>query len=409
MRGNMPIPDLKIPGYRILEVIGTGGMATVYLAEQQLLKRKVALKVMSPRLTVDKTFCERFISEAQIVARLSHAHIVTIHEVDVSDDTYYMAMEYVKAGTLQERIAEGVSLHDSLMILKQVAEALEYAHQEGFLHRDVKPANILFRDEQTAVLSDFGIAKALEGGSHLTQTGFALGTPDYMSPEQAMGRHLDARSDLYSLGMVFYKMCVGERAYEHKDSVSNTLARSDLPIPGLPPSCARYQAILDGLLASDPGERFPSARAAINAIAEIDREETAVDIDLSSATPDSGSRGHLMPPLRKPRSQSTATILLGAFLIVGLMVVGYTLYRGTQEPRETPRTSQPLDSESLAKVARLLEVADAHLKMGRLTEPPGSSAYDAYKSVLAIDPHNKEALAGVAEVKKLAGGEIPAQ
>jgi serine/threonine protein kinase len=110
----MPTPDLKIPGYRILEVIGSGGMATVYLAEQELLKRKVALKVMSPRLMSDPVFCERFLSEAQIVARLSHPHIVTIHEVAVSEDTHYMAMEFVKGETLHERITKGVSLHDSL-------------------------------------------------------------------------------------------------------------------------------------------------------------------------------------------------------------------------------------------------------------------------------------------------------
>jgi len=405
----MPTPDLKIPGYRILEVIGSGGMATVYLAEQELLKRKVALKVMSPRLMSDPVFCERFLSEAQIVARLSHPHIVTIHEVAVSEDTHYMAMEYVKGETLHERITKGVSLHDSLMILKQVAEALGYAHQEGFLHRDVKPANILFRDDQTAVLSDFGIAKDLEGGSHLTQVGFALGTPDYMSPEQAMGRALDGRSDLYSLGMVFYEMCTVEGARELKESLSQTVPSFDRVVPRLPPSCACYQPILDGLMAGNPEARFSSAQTAVDAIAEIDRAATAVDGGISSAIAYSQSQPAHAPAAKStPRAKRTG-IVLGAFLVVGLTVLSYMLYRETEVPVETLRVSEPLDDESVKRIDRLLKVADAHLKMGRLTEPRGSNAYEAYKSVLAIDARNEQALAGLAQVEKLAGADYPQQ
>jgi serine/threonine-protein kinase PpkA len=201
--------DITIPGFDIEGEIGEGAMATVYLAVQRSLQRKVALKIMAAGLAADPSFCERFLREGRTLARLSHPHTVTIHDIGNVDALYYMAMEYLPNGTLKERIAAGLSAELGLVYIRQIASALGYAHAQGLVHRDVKPANILFRANGVAVLSDFGIAKSLDDRTQFTQAGFAVGTPSYMSPEQARGQDIDGRADLYALGVVFYEILVG--------------------------------------------------------------------------------------------------------------------------------------------------------------------------------------------------------
>ena len=166
--------DLNIPGFDIEGVIGEGAMATVYLALQRSLERKVALKIMAPALAADASFCERFLREGKTLARLAHPHIVTVHDIGNVGEHYYMAMEYLPNGTLRERIAAGLSPEQGLQYIRQIASALGYAHSQGLIHRDVKPANILFRADGTAVLSDFGIAKSLDDSTQFTQVGFAV-------------------------------------------------------------------------------------------------------------------------------------------------------------------------------------------------------------------------------------------
>ncbi|AZD80212.1 serine/threonine-protein kinase [Pseudomonas chlororaphis] len=257
---------MDIPGYAIERELGEGAMATVYLATQRSLERKVALKVMAAALAADRSFCERFLREGKTLARLSHPHTVTIYDIGNVGHFYYMAMEYLPNGTLKERIAEGLSPQQGLVYLRQIALALGYAHAQGLVHRDVKPANILFRANGSAVLSDFGIAKSLEDHTQFTQAGFAVGTPSYMSPEQARGQQIDGRTDLYALGVVLYEILTGKLPYIGSDSLSTALAHLTEPLPELPIAHGRYQGILRKLLAKDLAERFADADALIAAL-----------------------------------------------------------------------------------------------------------------------------------------------
>ena len=261
--------NIVIPGYDIEGEIGEGAMASVYLATQRSLERKVALKVMAAALAADPSFCERFLREGKTLARLSHPHTVTIHDIGNVGELYYMAMEYLPNGTLKERIAAGLTPERGVTLIRQIASALGYAHAQSLVHRDVKPANILFRADGTAVLSDFGIAKSLDDRTQFTQAGFAVGTPSYMSPEQARGQEIDGRADLYALGVVLYEMLVGKLPYSGTDALSTALAHLTEPLPELPLHHGRYQDVLRKLLAKDPAERFADAAALLRALDQL--------------------------------------------------------------------------------------------------------------------------------------------
>ncbi|MCP1509617.1 serine/threonine-protein kinase PpkA [Pseudomonas marginalis] len=289
--------NIVIPGYDIEGEIGEGAMASVYLATQRSLERKVALKVMAAALAADPSFCERFLREGKTLARLSHPHTVTIHDIGNVGELYYMAMEYLPNGTLKERIAAGLTPEQGLTLIRQIASALGYAHARGLVHRDVKPANILFRADGTAVLSDFGIAKSLDDRTQFTQAGFAVGTPSYMSPEQARGQEIDGRADLYALGVVLYEILVGKLPYNGTDALSTALAHLTEPLPELPLHHGRYQEVLRKLLAKDPNERFPDAAALLLALDQLPTESPdatlvrplpiPLSFDLAGITPQS--------------------------------------------------------------------------------------------------------------------------
>lgn len=290
-------PNMQIPGFDIDSEIGQGAMASVYLATQRSLQRKVALKVMAASLAADPTFCERFLREGRTLARLAHPHIATIHDIGNVGELYYMAMEYLPSGTLKERIAAGLAPEQGLLYVRQIAQALGYAHGQGLVHRDVKPANILFRADGTAVLSDFGIAKSLDDRTQFTQAGFAVGTPSYMSPEQARGMDIDGRADLYALGVVLYEILVGELPYRGTDALSTALAHLTEPLPELPIEHGRYQDILRGLLAKDPDQRFADADALLAALDRLpaDDQESTVIRPLPVAMPGKSDIGGLTP------------------------------------------------------------------------------------------------------------------
>jgi serine/threonine protein kinase len=185
--------------YEIAELVGEGGMATVYRARQPRLKRDVAIKVMLPSLAADPTFRERFEREAQAVANLRHPNILTVHDYgETEDGQLYLVVEYVQGGTLRQRLEEGLPLEEVVEILAQVAEALDCAHRQGVIHRDVKPNNILLTQDGRPLLADFGLVKPVEGDRRLTATGVMMGTPDYVAPEQAQGLATDGRADIYA-------------------------------------------------------------------------------------------------------------------------------------------------------------------------------------------------------------------
>jgi serine/threonine protein kinase len=246
--------------------LGVGGQATVYLAIQQGFDREVALKVMSPALAADPTFGERFIREAKIVARLRHPGIVTVYDVGEHDGFYYLAMEYLPEKDLRSRINEGMKAKDALQVIAKVSRALHFAHEKGYIHRDVKSENILFRDDGEPVLTDFGIAKASNSSTQMTQQGKLIGTPQYMSPEQCRGRPLDGRSDLYSLGVILYEMLTQSVPYDGEDSVAVCLQHVTKPIPRLPARQKHYQWLIDRILAKKPENRFASGNELAEAI-----------------------------------------------------------------------------------------------------------------------------------------------
>ncbi|HEX4911548.1 MAG TPA: protein kinase [Permianibacter sp.] len=246
-----------IPGYRIVRTLGEGGMATVYLAIQENFQREVAVKIMSPLLARgDASYGERFLREARIVAQLNHPHIVAVYDVGVHDGQHYLAMEYVPGDDLKNRRFQ-LTLKQALTAVKQVALALEYAHKKGYVHRDIKPENVLLNEDSSrAVLTDFGIARpsGTEGG--LTQTGTAIGTPSYMSPEQALGKPLDHRTDLYSLGVVLYYLLVGEVPFTADSAVAVGIKHAVEPVPRLPAALIAFQTTIDKAMAKAADKRF---------------------------------------------------------------------------------------------------------------------------------------------------------
>lgn len=271
---------LQIPGYRIIRKINQGGMSTVYLAIQMSVGRIVALKVMNPSLTSDPAFSERFQREATIVGQLSHPNIVAIYDIGRSDDLNYIAMDYLPGGSVHDKMINGLTSEEALKITKEIANALDHAHEKGYIHRDIKPENILFRADNSAVLSDFGVAKGIVGVSRATHVGTVVGTPHYMSPEQARGQPVDSRSDLYSLGVVFFEMLTGALPYQGEDAVTIALKHISASIPKLPIQYQLYQKLLEKFLAKDPSQRFQSGQeisAAIDQLEAVSRTSYSSD------------------------------------------------------------------------------------------------------------------------------------
>lgn len=257
---------IEIPGYKIRKTIGKGGMATVYLAEQEIFERDVALKVMSRSLAEDPSFGQRFFREAKIVSQLVHPNIVTVYDVGVHKNTYYLSMEYVDGGDLK-RLRRRLSLTQKVRAVRDIAKALDYAGAKGYVHRDIKPENIMFHTgDGRAVLMDFGIARAAELDSAMTQTGIAIGTPHYMSPEQAKGQAVDPRSDIYSLGVVLYLLITGAVPYNAESAVAIGIKHITEPVPRLPEPYTAMQTLIDRSMAKKPEDRFQTAKEFFSAL-----------------------------------------------------------------------------------------------------------------------------------------------
>jgi eukaryotic-like serine/threonine-protein kinase len=271
---NVAVLQVVDTRYRAIELLGSGGMAEVYLAHDAVLDRDVALKVLSRRYADDDEVIERFRSEARSAAALSHPNIVSIYDRgETEDGTYYIVMEYVAGGILSERILRvgPFPTPTAAAVAIQVAEALEEAHRRGIVHRDVKPQNILVTESGDVKVADFGIARAASSAT-LTRTGIVLGSVHYMSPEQALGLHVGPRSDLYSLGAVLYEMLTGEPPYDAENPISIAMKHVDgflRPPQEVDPSISEgMNAITVRLLAKDPEERYADA---VSLVKDLDR------------------------------------------------------------------------------------------------------------------------------------------
>lgn len=254
--------------YRLLRRIGSGGMADVWLAEDSHLQRRVALKILHRRFAQDREFVERFRREAEAAAGLSHPNVVAVFDRGDVEGTYYIAMQLLEGRSLKELIDAGLTPEQSVGLIRQVLEAAGFAHRNGVVHRDLKPQNVIVDDEGKATVTDFGIARA--GASEITQAGSVMGTPHYLSPEQAQGQAVTAVSDLYSIGVILYEALAGRVPFEADSAVaiamkqvSQTPQRPSSINPAVSPA---LDAAVMRALEKDPGRRFQSAEAFIAAL-----------------------------------------------------------------------------------------------------------------------------------------------
>jgi len=276
--------------YKILELLGKGGMATVYKAFQEDINRYVAVKVLPPQPDRDPQFIERFQLEAQTIARLQHPHILPVYDYGSEGDILYLIMAFVQGGSLADRIRQGPAPLKAVdRVLKHVAGALDFAHRQGIVHRDIKPENILIDREGHALLADFGIAKIVGGDSKLTATGGIVGTPMYLAPEQTKGLPVTAQADIYALGIVVYEMLTGQGPYSADTPMQVALKHVMEPVPdiltvrpNLPPALGPVMA---KVMAKEPENRYQSAAQFAEAFTlAIGDQASTTDLDLPEVT-----------------------------------------------------------------------------------------------------------------------------
>ncbi len=284
------MPTESLGSYRLIDRLGAGGMGEVWRAEDTRLLRPVAIKILSEKIANDPEWKARFLREARTIAQMNHPNIATIYSIEQEGEKLFIAMELVEGESLATTLSRGaLSPRDAVRIMQQVAEALAEAHDKGVVHRDVKPDNIIVGKRQVKVL-DFGIAKQITSTSDaptLTQAGLIVGTPFYMSPEQALGRPVDARSDLLSLGVVLYEALAGKRPFEG-ESVTETMMNIIMQDPldlaavtvGIPESLVE---VVRRALQKKPERRFGSAGEMVDALARIDFEKIAQPPKVSTA------------------------------------------------------------------------------------------------------------------------------
>ncbi len=365
----------KLGKYDIVALVGQGGMATVYKGYQPEIDRYVAVKVLPPHPGLDQQFVERFRLEARTIARLQHPHILPLYDYGVQDDILYLVVAFIEGGSLNDRIDQGrLALPEIARLLKQIAAALDYAHRQGVIHRDIKPDNILLDREGNPLLADFGIVKLAEGESRLTITGGLVGTPAYMSPEQGRGEVVTASADLYSLGVVVYEMITGKKPYTAPTPMQVVLKHMTEPVPSLSAESADVppglEAVMQRALAKEPDQRYRSAAEFADAFAHALQSGSSVMVDTRPSpeatrpTPEAAPTTTLSPtppPGTPPGDLPAGTnvnltpapstiivqergtnplILLGGFGLIAVVLV-LVVFLLVNNPREPGIVSQP--------------------------------------------------------------------
>ena len=290
------VGELIAGRYEIDKLVGSGGMSNVFRAHDRLLERTVALKILHEQYTRDDDYVERFRREARAVAQLTHPNIVTVIDRGEQEGRQFIVFEYVEGHNLKELTANGpLEVHDAIVYSLQVAHALAFAHERGLVHRDVKPQNVLVNEEGQAKVTDFGIARSLDVHG-VTQTGTVLGTSDYIAPEQAQGRQVDPRTDIYSLGVVLYELLTGEVPFRGDNFVAVAMRHVNEPAPSVlerRPDCPlRLELAVGRAMAKDPVERFES-------MGELSAELEACLAEVDGRS--DGGATMIIPPQPRPR------------------------------------------------------------------------------------------------------------
>ena len=347
--------------YRLVARIGSGGMADVWSADDQMLGRRVALKFLHERFAQDQQFVERFRREAQAAAGLQHPNVVGVHDRGEWEDRHWIAMEYVEGASLKDLIRRGLDTGGAIEIIRQVLAGARFAHARGIIHRDLKPQNVLVDSEGRAMVADFGIARA--GASEITQTGSVLGTAQYLSPEQAQGKEVNAPSDLYSIGVMLYEALTGRVPFDGDSAVAVALQQvSDRPRPPSevnPRVTPALDAVVLRALAKDPANRFADADEFIRALdrAEADPSgaglgDTAAYAAVAAAPrpPDEAEAAPAAVSERRPWMTRRRAIVLGLLVLVGLALAAFALTRA--EPVAVPSVIELSQTEATAALER---------------------------------------------------------
>jgi serine/threonine protein kinase, bacterial len=347
--------------YTIVRLLGSGGMGEVYLADHPRLPRRDALKVLRTDVCADNEYRQRFNREADIAATLWHPHIVGVHDRGDVDGQIWISMDYVDgtdAGDLlRQRYPDGMPKEEVLEIVTSVAEALDYAHQQGLLHRDVKPANIMLTDpvvgEQRVLLGDFGIARRVDDNSNLTATNMTVGTVFYAAPEQLMGEELDGRADQYALAATAFHLLTGSPPFHHSNPtvvISQHLTASPPALADKRPELSALDPVLGKALSKDPKDRFNScvdfARALSHRLGlepEIDNERTAVSVPI--ATHRHAGRHEVSQKSRRKylRAAYIVPAVLAAllFVAIGLVLLQFREIERLMNDTYTPPPTEP--------------------------------------------------------------------
>ena len=316
--------------YQIVGEIGRGGMAIVYKAYQSKLDRYVAIKVLPPQFTFDPEFVKRFELEAKAAAKLKHPNIVTIFDVGEQDGFYYIAMEFVEGVSLADLIHREGSLPPARTanIVAQIASALDYAHALGYIHRDVKPSNIMVGASDHATLTDFGIVKKAAEGTRVTKSGMMMGTPEYMAPEQIRGQMVDARADVYALGIVCYEMLAGRVPFQG-DTARVLYGQVNEQPPSMrtlnPRVPLAVEQAADGALAKDPSQRYSRAGEFANALSAAIGATAAASNPPSRRAPEAPTRYVTKPPRQQPSAMLPILAGVGGAVVLLLLVLAIAL------------------------------------------------------------------------------------
>jgi serine/threonine-protein kinase PpkA len=422
----------QIPGYQLLRQIGAGGMATVYLAMQVSLERKVAIKVLRTHAEDDPERTEkRFLREGRTLAKITHKNVCGIYDIAKIGDVAYIAMEYLDGGTLVDKLKQGVAVGESIAIAVQLASALDEAHKLGIIHRDLKPANVMLRGGRVPVLTDFGIARELTASqTRITAENMIVGTPIYMSPEQVSGGEVDGRSDLYSLGIMFHELLTGEPPYKGDTPIAVCMQHLTAPLPKLPLELADLQPVMDRMLAKKREERFASMAEFTHALRDVFVTSDAMrhvamfspdtpwseqlrdlgfsfdtlrDADVKAALEAQRRRNQPAAAARKgdpaARTSVSATAsgrrrwpLWAALALALLLIAGGAGWWLT-------RTRPPTEAERLALMQRQLEFSN-RLAADQLLEPIGQSALDSLQAMRDIHATAEETVAVLTSLQR---------